>query len=467
MRTPVRPCHHRVAICLAAALGAACADPVAAPVPAAAPLLTSALGDPLTVGVREVAAGLSSPIAIVSAFDGSGRLFIVDQIGVVRVLTADGTLLAEPFLDVRSRMVALRPGFDERGLLGLAFHPQFATNGRFFVYYNAPPRTAGFDNTATFAEYRASADADRADLASERIFLQLDDPQFNHNGGTLAFGRDGFLYMSIGDGGQANDCAFGHVEDWYAFNCGGNGQDVEQNLFGNILRIDVNGAPPYGIPADNPFVGKPGRDEVYAYGFRNPYRFSFDKVTGRLFVGDAGQGLWEEVSLVEKGGNYGWNVKEGTHCFSAAANTTIPPSCPSVVESGVRAGDPLVDPIIEYANAANRFEAGLGRSVVGGVVYRGDDLPQLSGRYVFGDWSRNFGSPQGTLFAATERKGGLWRMQELAIGNRASGKLDHFILGFGQDEEGEVYVGGQAVQGPNPTGTSGKVFKLVGPSGKE
>ena len=460
-----RPLPH-LALCLAGALAAGCADPVALP-PSAAPLLTSAIGDPFTVGVREVASGLTAPIAIVSAQDGTGRLFIVDQIGLVRVLAADGTLLPAPFLDVRTRMVALRPNFDERGLLGLAFHPQYETNGRFFVYYNAPPRAAGFDNTATFSEFRVSADPNAADAGSERVFLRLDDPQFNHNGGTLAFGRDGYLYMSLGDGGAANDVAPGHVEDWYADNGGGNGQDVEQNLFGSILRIDVNAGMPYGIPADNPFVGGPGLDEIYAYGFRNPYRFSFDVATGRLFAGDAGQGLWEEVHLVEKGGNYGWNVKEGTHCFDAENNRTVPASCPSAVLSGVRAGDPLIDPIIEYANAANPFEAGLGRSVVGGVVYRGRNLPQLSGRYVFGDWSRNFGAPQGTLLAATEHQGGLWRIQELRIGNRPSGQLDHFILGFGQDDAGEVYVGAQARSGPNPANATGKVFKLVGPSGKE
>ena len=425
------------------------------------PSLASELADPFSVAIREVAAGLTSPVAIVSAFDGTGRLFIVDQTGTVRILTSTGTLLPEPFLDVRSRMVPLNPNFDERGLLGLAFHPRYSSNGRFFVYYNAPPRP-GFDNTATFSEFRVSADPNKADPASERKFLELDDPQFNHNGGTVAFGRDGYLYMSIGDGGAANDCAPGHVEDWYADNCGGNGQDVEHNLFGDILRIDVDGALPYAIPADNPFVGKPGRDEIYAYGFRNPYRFSFDMADGRLFVGDAGQGLWEEVSLVEKGGNYGWNVKEGTHCFDAENNRVSPATCPSVVKSGVRKGDRLIDPIIEYANSAQ--PGGLGRTVVGGVVYRGRTLRQLGGRYVFGDWSRNFSPPDGTLFAATERNKGLWRMQELVITNTPTGRINHYVLGFGQDTEGEVYVGASRSLGPS--GTTGKVFKLIRPSGR-
>jgi glucose/arabinose dehydrogenase len=420
----------------------------------------SELADPFEVGVKVVAEGLTSPVGIVSAFDGSGRLFILDQIGVIRILTREGSLVAEAFLDLGSKLVTLNPNFDERGLLGLAFHPGYESNGRFFVYYNAPPRP-GFDNTATFSEFRVSADPNKADPLSERVFLQLDDPQFNHNGGTLAFGADGFLYISIGDGGAANDCAPGHVEDWYADNCGGNGQDIEQNLFGNILRIDVNGPMPYGVPPDNPFFGTPGLDEIYAYGFRNPYRISFDMATGRLFAGDAGQGLWEEVSLVEKGGNYGWNVKEGTHCFDAENNQVSPAECPNVVESGVRAGDPLIDPIIEYANAAQ--PGGLGRTVVGGVVYRGRTLRQLTGRYVFADWSRSFGTPDGTLFAATERKKGLWRMQELVISNSANGRINHFVLGFGQDTAGEVYVGATRMVGPS--GTTGKVFRLIRPSG--
>lgn len=429
----------------------------------------SQVGDPFTVGLKVVATGFTSPIAIVSAFDGSGRLFIVDQIGLVRILRSDGTLLPEPFLDVRAKLAVLNPGFDERGLLGLAFHPQYASNGRFFVYYNAPPRLPPpYNNTATFSEFRVSADPNRANPASERIFLQLDDPQSNHNGGTLAFGRDGYLYISVGDGGAANDCAFGHVEDWYADNCGGNGQDVQQNLFGNILRIDVNSVMPYGIPSDNPFTRATGCadgcDEIFAYGFRNPYRFSFDRETGDLMVGDAGQRLFEEVSLVTKGGNYGWNVKEGTHCFDAENNAVSPANCPAAVQSGVRSGDPLLDPVIEYRNG-NNPAGGLGLAVVGGYFYHGRNLPQLRGRYVFGDWSRSFGAPSGSLFAATRRKSGLWRMQELVIGSSPNGRINHFVLGFGQDPAGEVYVGATERSGPREA--TGKVFKLVGPSGKD
>ena len=420
------------------------------------------------VGLQLVAEGLTSPVTMAHPGDGSGRLFVVDQIGLIRVLASDGTLLADPFLDVRSRMVTLMPGFDERGLLGLAFHPNYETNGRFFVYYSAPLRAgapAGFNHTSTVSEFRVSAsDPNRADPASERILLQVDKPQFNHNAGTLLFGpSDGYLYISIGDGGGANDVGLGHVEDWYAVNDGGNGQDVEQNLLGNILRIDVNGGVPYGIPADNPFVGEPGLDETWAYGFRNPYRFSFDLGESHdLIVADVGQLLWEEVSIGVKGGNFGWNVKEGTHCFSTATPSLSLPDCPDVVESGARAGDPLVDPVIEYANA--RQAGGVGLAVVGGYVYRGDALPQFRGRYVFGDWSEGFGGPpSGKLFVAKPRKKGLWEMQQLRISSSPTEELGHRVLGFGEDSEGELYV--LTTDNVGPAGTTGKVLKLVSPSG--
>jgi glucose/arabinose dehydrogenase len=431
----------------------------------------SPLGDPMDVGLRLVADGFTSPIGIVAPSDGSGRLFVIDQIGLIRVVASDGTLLAEPFLDLRSKIVPLMSAFDERGLLGLAFHPRYAQNGRFFVYYSAPLREgapSGFDHTSNISEFQVSGDPNVADPASERILLQVDKPQFNHNGGTVAFGPDGFLYISLGDGGGADDVGLGHVEDWYEANAGGNGQDIQQNLLGSILRIDVDAAAPYGIPSDNPFAGtsgcSDGCDEIFAYGFRNPYRFSFDiGGTHRLFAGDAGQNLWEEVSVVDKGGNYGWNVKEGTHCFDTENPDVSPLQCPDTVGDGhPRAGDPLIDPVIEYAN--HHQPGGLGATVVGGFVYRGAVLPQLSGRYVFGDWSREFEEPDGTLFVASPRRKGLWLMQELRIATEASGRIEHYVLGFGQDPAGEIYVG--VTENTGPTGNTGKVFKLVRPSGR-
>ncbi|HYO11650.1 MAG TPA: PQQ-dependent sugar dehydrogenase [Thermoanaerobaculia bacterium] len=417
----------------------------------------SAVGDPFTVGVRQIAAGLTAPVALIEPPDGSRRLFIVDQIGLIRVLLPNGQLLPEPFLDLRDRIVPLRPNFDERGLLGLAFHPRYADNGRLFVFYSAPLREgapAGWDCTSHISEFLVSADPNRADPASERVLLQVDKPQFNHNAGTVVFGPDGNLYISLGDGGGANDVGLGHVEDWYPDNAGGNGQDITDNLLGSILRIDVDGGAPYAIPPDNPFVGTEGLDEIWAYGFRNPYRISFDG--SNLFAGDAGQGLWEEVSLVVKGGNYGWNVKEGTHCFDAENAGVSPAQCPSVAPGGV----PLRDPVIEYANARNPI-GGLGLVVVGGHVYRGGELPQLRGRYVFGDWSRSFARPDGTLLVATPRKNGLWPIQELLVQGNPGGRLGDFILGFGRDLRGEVYV--LTSDSVGPAGSTGKVYRLVRP----
>ena len=425
------------------------------------------------VGVRQVAEGFTSPVTAVSARDGSGRMFVVDQVGVVRILGADGQLRPEPFLDLRSRIVPLMPEFDERGLLGLAFHPGYAGNGRLFVYYSAPLRPgapAGYDHTSRISEFRVSAgNPNRADPASERVVLEIDEPQFNHNAGTLLFGpRDGYLYISVGDGGGANDDELGHVQDWYAANAGGNGQDIQQNLLGDILRIDVDRGSPYAIPPDNPFAGIPGCadgcDETWAYGFRNPYRMSFDSGGGNeLFVGDAGQNLWEEVSIAVKGGNYGWNVKEGAHCFSTANPDESPPDCPdSVGGTHPRAGDPLLDPIVEYPN--HHQPDGIGSSAIGGHVYRGATLRQFAGDYIFGDWSREHeDAPDGSLFRAMPRKRGMWKMQELTVETNPSGRLDHFLLGFGQDPAGEIYV--LTTDNAGPTGNTGKVFKLVRPSG--
>ena len=437
----------------------------------AAPVQAQEADSP-AVGLRLVADGLTSPVTLVSAGDGSGRRFVVDQVGLIRVLRPDGTLAPEPFLDLRSRIVPLMPEFDERGLLGLAFHPGYAGNGRFFVYYSAPLRAGapvGYDNTARVSEFRVSAaNPNRADPASERIVLEVDDPQFNHNGGTLLFGPDdGYLYISIGDGGGADDVGLGHVEDWYTANEGGNGQDIQNNLFGDILRIDVNAGDPYAIPADNPFAAAPGCadgcDETWAYGFRNPYRMSFDRGGNHdLFVGDAGQELWEEVSIAVKRGNFGWNVKEGTHCFSTDNPDESPSECPDTVGTPhPRAGDPLIDPIIEYAN--HHQPGGLGATVIGGHVYRGRALPQFSGRYVFGDWSREFEEPDGSLFVAKRRKKGLWNMQQLRVATSPTGRLGHYLLGFGQDPAGEMYA--LTTDQTGPSGSTGKVYRLVRPSG--
>ena len=395
-----------------------------------------------------VADGFVSPIGVVAAPDDSGRLFVIDQAGTAWTIESNGEVSEEPYLDVRPNMVSLTPGYDERGLLGLAFHPNFESNGRLFAYYTAPPISGEFNNTSRISEFTAtSADAGQVSLGTERIILEVNQPQSNHEGGTIAFGPDGYLYISIGDGGGADDVGDGHVEDWYEFNEGGNGQDIEQNLLGNILRIDIDNGTPYGIPADNPFIDHNGLDEIYAYGFRNPYRFSFDmSATNDLYVGDAGQNLWEEISVVEKGGNYGWNVKEGTHCFNAGDGPD-PVDCPDVDVSGNK----LIDPVIEMPN-----EFGVTVTIIGGNVYRGNHIPGLNGKYIFGSFSNNFG-PTGEIFVANPAGPGLWPFQEIEVGGKDD--LGVYLKGFGQDLEGEIYLTTSDSLGPD--GNTGEILKLV------
>ncbi len=416
---------------------------------------------PVTPGLKLIAENMSSPLSVVEAPDGSKRLFIVDQIGKIWIVGADGNRLHDPFIDVSSKMIALNPNGDERGLLGFDFHPNYKNNGRFFVYYNAPPRpggpipTASWNNTDRISEFKVSgSNPNMADLSSEKIILEEDDPQGNHNGGTIAFGPDGYLYISIGDGGGANDNGVGHVPDWYTVNTGGNGQDVEANLLGNILRIDINSGSPYGIPADNPFVGKPGKDEVYAFGFRNVYRFSFDMGGYKqLFAGDVGQLLYEEVDIVTKGGNYGWNVKEGTHCFNTDASTTERPSCPSFDPDG----NPLINPILEFANVNNPV-GGIASAVVGGNIYRGKAMPNFVGTYIFGIYSQRGGTPNARVFIGRPVKPDVWTYQDLVLKDYPN-NLGQLLKGMGQDLEGEIYFTTSGV--PSPLGTTGKVWKLV------
>lgn len=430
--------------------------------------------EPKAVDIMVFADSLVSPLGVVAVPDDkkdkSGkshdessdkRLFVYDQVGKVWILDDKGKRMPEPFLDISSKLVTLNPNGDERGLIGFALHPEFNKNGRFFVYYNAPPRAGGpqqgatWNNLSRISEFHVSSmNSNKADMNSEKPLLELNDPQGNHNGGTLAFGPDDYLYIAIGDGGAANDVAPGHVDDWYLVNAGGNGQDVEANLFGNILRIDVDRGNPYAIPRDNPFVGKTGRDEIYAYGFRNPYRISFDMGgSHRLFAGDAGQVLYEEVSVVNKGGNYGWNVKEGTHCFNAANNRVERDSCPDVDNFG----NQLIDPIIELNNFANP-DGGKATTVIGGNVYRGKAIKEYDGRYIFGTFSQGPGVANGELFISTSEGPGLWSYQEVPL-KSAPNDLGYYLKGFGQDNEGEIYLAVSRIAGP--TGNAGRILKLV------
>lgn len=399
------------------------------------------------VALKLVASGFAAPMEFISSKDG--RMFVVDQTGLVKLMTADGKLQEEPFLNVSDRMVKISPMYDERGLLGLAFHPNFTRNGRVFVFYSAPLRSGapqGWNCTNKLSEFLVSNDNPNAiDMNSEKVILEIDKPQMNHNGGTIAFGPDGYLYLPLGDGGGANDVALGHAD-------GGNAQNTS-SLLGKILRIDVdstmnNASARYGIPADNPFVNKTGfLPEIWAYGLRNPYRISFDSAD-RLFVADAGQNLWEEVDMVSKGGNYGWNIREGTHCFDPNSPRQSPSGCPDLGSKG----EPLLGPIIEYDHN-NRTV------VVGGYVYEGKSLMPLAGSYLFADWSSSFAKGDGKLYMANSSGEGLWKMEEIHVADRPGGRINEYIRSFGQDDEGEQYVLTSDVAGP--AGDTGKIYKMV------
>ncbi len=414
------------------------------------------------VDIKLIAEGLVSPVGVVSAGEDDKRLFVIDQIGKIWIIDRRGNRLATPFLDLTTKLVTLNPNFDERGLLGLAFHPKYKKNGKFYVYYSSPRRAGGpapnvlWNNLTRLSEFKVSAaDENIADISSERFLMELDDPQGNHNAGTIAFGpKDDYLYIAIGDGGGANDTPVGHVPDWYLPNAGGNGQDIEANLFGNILRIDVDNGTPYSIPADNPFVGKPGLDEIYAYGLRNPYRFSIDsKGNHDIIAGDVGQLLYEEINVIKKGANYGWNVKEGFICFNAASSRIPFADCPNVDNLG----NPLVDPVI-VLNNFNNPAGGITTAVVGGNVYRGSDISDFKGKYIFGTFTQTPTTANGELFIAEPRSSGPWTYREISL-KSSPNDIGALLKGMGADRKGELYLTTSLVVGP--AGTTGKVFKLI------
>ena len=429
-------------------------------------------GPAITVGLEQVATGLCAPMTLVEPDDGSGRRFVVDQIGLVRVVAADGRLLVEPFLDLRSRMVGLNPRYDERGLLSMAFHPNFSENGRLFVFYSAPLREGGprgWSCTNRLSEFTvAPGSPDRADPNSERVLLTMDKPAQNHNGGTVLFGPEGYLYLALGDGGGADDEGTGHTPGT------GNAQDGS-TLHGKILRIDVDrpgeGGRAYAIPADNPFANTTGvLPECFATGLRNPAYLSFDSVTGRLLTASAGQALFESVYVVAKGGNYGWRIREGTHCFDPNDNSR--PASGTCPTTGAR-GEPLIGPIVELGHD-------MGTTIVGGFVYRGPAVPALAGKYVFGDWSGGAGSGgEGRLLVATPPAGfdlgrypleadrvtaeqnRMWTTQELRVANSTDGNPNAYVRGFGEDRSREVYVLVSRAAGPDPATMTGEVLRLV------
>jgi glucose/arabinose dehydrogenase len=416
------------------------------------------------IALETVADGFTTPLWAINAPGDNSRVFVVDQVGkiwAIKIQPGNGIVperlllldVGVDGLDLLVPLGAFGPGtFDERGLLGLAFHPDYRNNGLLYTYSSEPPAgPADFttqpgglaaNHQSVVREWqvpRPKRPDSSVDPASSRVLLTIDEPQFNHNAGALNFGRDHLLYIAVGDGGSADDQGVGHAP-------GGNGQDLSPgNVLGKILRIDPLGSDSangqYGIPSDNPFVGAPGADEIYAYGFRNPFRTSFDADTGELIAADVGQNDIEEVDVVVAGGNYGWPVKEGTFLFDMNG---ADPGFTTVHSPGVPAG--LIDPIAEYDHDE-------GVSVTGGFVYRGKAVKDLRGSYVFGDFARTFAGPSGRLFHLAA-DGEIVELDPVG----QSG-LGLFLTGFGQDRKGELYVMGQL--GFTPVGTTGVLQRIV------
>jgi len=382
--------------------------------------------------------GVNAPLAMVQP-PGDDRKFVVEQFGRIRIIDAAGELQGEPFLDIRDRIVTLWADFDERGLLGLAFHPDFATNGKFYVAYSAPinfqadlAKLFWWDHTNVVAEFTVSKDdPDKADRESERRISSIDWPQFNHNGHWIGFGADGMLYISTGDGGYANDWGIGHnVTE-------GNGQDMDTPL-GKILRVNV----------DDPTA----EPETYASGLRNPWRCSFDMADGStLYCGNVGQNSYEHVHQIAEGDNLGWRKIEGSHCFDYTKPDDHPDSCDT---TGLKM------PILEYENCTARpADVCKGISVTGGYIYRGSHA-EWDGKYIFGDWSKSFAAMDGQIFIGTKGADGTWTM-EVATTDM-EGK-NPYVLAFAQDSDGEVYALTSITTGP--VGSLDTIYKIV-PAGQ-
>ncbi|HSB09492.1 MAG TPA: PQQ-dependent sugar dehydrogenase [Blastocatellia bacterium] len=352
------------------------------------------------IELEPVLSGLASPVYLTSAHDTSSRLFIVEQGGRIKVLRP-GDAAPAIFLDISGRVLA----GGERGLLGLAFHPQFQSNRRFFVDY-----TRATDGATVIAEYQASSVDPNIAQTDEKVLLLIPQPFANHNGGMIEFGPDGFLYVGMGDGGSANDP-------------GNRAQDIN-NLLGKILRIDVDhadGGVPYSSPSNNPFFGSiPGRDEIFAIGMRNPWRFSFDRLTGELYVGDVGQNAWEEIDIVTVGSNLGWRVMEATHCNPA-------------IGGGACNSAGLTLPVAEYSHSGGRC------SVTGGYVYRGQQATFAPGTYLYADFCT------GEIFTMINGQQSVLLATDLNVSS------------FGEDEAGEIYV----------VGLGGTIHRFVNTSATE
>ncbi|MBK9636354.1 MAG: PQQ-dependent sugar dehydrogenase [Bacteroidetes bacterium] len=373
---------------------------------------------PLRLKLTEIARGFTSPIGLFSPTDATDRLFVMEQGGKVKIIQ-NGIKIEKPFINISSQLDGLNIAYSEKGLLGMAFHPDYKKNGLFYLYYSAKTQLRGMDHESRISEFKVSANPNLADDKSERVLLTIPQPESNHNGGQMVFGADGFLYIGLGDGGGGGD----------QHGVSGNGQNLN-TLLGKIIRIDVNTSKGYKIPSDNPFAkSETIQPEIWASGLRNPWRFSFDRATQKLFCADVGQNKYEEVNIIEKGKNYGWRLMEGNHCFDP------PEGCDTKKYAA---------PIAEYDHSE-------GVSVIGGYVYRGREFPSLHGYYIFGDWN-------GVLFYLLQNeKTKLWDRGPIFT-EKENNEINGKINSFGEDERGNIYIVTQKLFGPkSPTGVIYKI----------
>ena len=366
--------------------------------------------------VKQIANGFQKPVYLTAAKNQSDTLYVVEQRGRIWTIIQGRTM--NPLLDIRKRVHQPKMPGDERGLLGMALHPNFQNNGKFYVNY------VNRDDTTIISTY--ALEDGHLTAKGEEVIMRIKQPYSNHNGGQLAFGIDGYLYIGLGDGGYAGDPQL-------------NGQNT-QTLLGTILRLDVDGEKPYSIPSDNPFYNNnQGRPEIFCYGLRNPWRFSFDRKTGDLYIGDVGQGNWEEIDFISSsnfaGANFGWNLMEGDHCYPPGED------CKQ---------DNLIPPIFEYPNNANYIKTLIGWnqndakgcSVTGGYVYRGFSIPALYGKYFFGDYCTgkiwSFQVSEGKALDYTQ-----WGIKGI--------NKDLYLSSFGEDGNGELYI----------LNHTGEIYKII------